>query len=523
MNAFLRWLVVGCLLSGGALAETTSLSPVFNGGTISNLLVIGGGLEMNQNNVWSGTSSTQAPIWGNMNWSGTTGAVGGFAPLAQWININDAVNSAATTGSAGVNITMNAVTGQSGGVTGLTSSVTVFNTSTGGLSSEYVSLRATSVGNANEGGGIGTEKGVIIGLTSVGELTAAGTHYSNLSAGEFAIHALAGSSTTEKTMIWGLLYSDDAVRGSVTDAGIGLWSQYQTANGTGLLVGLQFGSNYPGLHNPVGSDGTFIKFVANSGGDNTTVGTILDFSAITSATFDILMPNFQVAGSGSLTATSVNAATSGGNSVQIVGGANGSNSTTIGTLGSDSFITMNIQTKGQFGAWKFSSTGTGASEQGEIDTVASAVSYFKLLAAASGNIKFDVGGTATGISIGPSSATSVALGNASAPVSSVGTLTAAKGIVAGGTTFTISGCSATTPVGGATAGTFLSGTTGACTTVITLNGATGITAPNGWTCSVSDLTTPANLISQSASSPTTCTVTGTTLSGDKLSFAAMAF
>jgi hypothetical protein len=99
----------------------------------------------------------------------------------------------------------------------------------------------------------------------------------------------------------------------------------------------------------------------------------------------------------------------------------------------------------------------------------------------------------------------------------------AAAYISGGTTFTISGCSATTPTGGASAGSFLSGTTGACTVVITLNGATGITAPNGWTCLASDLTTPANLISQSASSTTTCTVTGTTVTGDKIQFMAMAF
>lgn len=43
MIAFLRWLVVGCLLSGGALAENTSLSPAFNGGQITNPLLIGTG------------------------------------------------------------------------------------------------------------------------------------------------------------------------------------------------------------------------------------------------------------------------------------------------------------------------------------------------------------------------------------------------------------------------------------------------------------------------------------------------
>lgn len=37
MRSFLRWLVIGCLLSGGALAENTSLSPTFNG-TIASII-----------------------------------------------------------------------------------------------------------------------------------------------------------------------------------------------------------------------------------------------------------------------------------------------------------------------------------------------------------------------------------------------------------------------------------------------------------------------------------------------------
>ena len=97
------------------------------------------------------------------------------------------------------------------------------------------------------------------------------------------------------------------------------------------------------------------------------------------------------------------------------------------------------------------------------------------------------------------------------------------GMTSTGTKFTISGCSAGTTVGGATAGQFASGTTGACTVVITMGGATGYTAPNGWACRANDLTTSANLISQSATSTTTCTVTGTTVSGDLITFSATAY
>jgi len=116
------------------------------------------------------------------------------------------------------------------------------------------------------------------------------------------------------------------------------------------------------------------------------------------------------------------------------------------------------------------------------------------------------------------------IGLGSGAAASVDGYAQAAGYMAnGGTKFTASGCSNSTTVGGATAGKFSSGTSGACTVVITMNGATGLTAPTGWACSASDLTTPANLISQSASSTTTATLTGTTVSGDVISFSCIGY
>lgn len=88
-----------------------------------------------------------------------------------------------------------------------------------------------------------------------------------------------------------------------------------------------------------------------------------------------------------------------------------------------------------------------------------------------------------------------------------------------GTTFTISGCSTTTLVGGASRGSFHSGTTGTCTPVITMGGATGISGvTNGWACFAVDVTTPADIIQQTASNGTTATLSGTTASGDVIIF-----
>lgn len=83
----------------------------------------------------------------------------------------------------------------------------------------------------------------------------------------------------------------------------------------------------------------------------------------------------------------------------------------------------------------------------------------------------------------------------------------------------VSGCSLASPVGGAWAGSFASGTTGTCTVTIT----PGITAPNGWTCDVHDLTTPADVVNQTASSTTTATISGTTISGDVITWKCVAF
>ena len=98
------------------------------------------------------------------------------------------------------------------------------------------------------------------------------------------------------------------------------------------------------------------------------------------------------------------------------------------------------------------------------------------------------------------------------------------GLISAGTKFTVTGCSAGTTLGGATSGSFVSGSTAtSCSFVITMNGATGLTAPNGWTCSAYDATTPTNVFVQTASSTTTCTVTGKSKSGDVIRFMALGF
>lgn len=90
-----------------------------------------------------------------------------------------------------------------------------------------------------------------------------------------------------------------------------------------------------------------------------------------------------------------------------------------------------------------------------------------------------------------------------------------------GTTFTVSGCgTATSLVGGATAGKFV-GASATCTPVIT----TGLTAPNGLSCWMNDETTSTAAFRQTGYTTTTATFTagGTVGSTDTIVFGCMQF
>jgi hypothetical protein len=104
----------------------------------------------------------------------------------------------------------------------------------------------------------------------------------------------------------------------------------------------------------------------------------------------------------------------------------------------------------------------------------------------------------------------------SAPTWPVQALPQYAGVVSSVATFTASGCSNSALVGGATAGTYTSGTTGTCTVVVTMGNTSN--APHGWACAANDLTTPADTIKQTASTATTATLSGTTVSGDAINF-----
>lgn len=94
----------------------------------------------------------------------------------------------------------------------------------------------------------------------------------------------------------------------------------------------------------------------------------------------------------------------------------------------------------------------------------------------------------------------------------------AAGLISAGTTFSASGCTNGTLVGGATAGKFTVGQGTVCTIVITMGNTA--TAPNGWDCAANDLTNvPAVAIRQVLPISTTqASLLMTVTSSDQVSF-----
>lgn len=97
----------------------------------------------------------------------------------------------------------------------------------------------------------------------------------------------------------------------------------------------------------------------------------------------------------------------------------------------------------------------------------------------------------------------------------------AKGYQIYGQQFTASGCSNGTLVGGSTAGSYLSGTSGTCTVTVTMGGSQ--TATTQWACHASNVTTTSNVMVMTTSNTTTATFSGVTVSGDKIVWSCLGF
>jgi hypothetical protein len=128
-----------------------------------------------------------------------------------------------------------------------------------------------------------------------------------------------------------------------------------------------------------------------------------------------------------------------------------------------------------------------------------------------------VAGASNTIVLGNSSVTKVYAGSTSGVSMSI-----AGGFESLGTTFTTNkGCSEGTLAGGASAGSFVSGTSGTCTTTITMGNS--LTAPQAWSCSLHDITNRSDGGNSAAGSTTTAVVSIATTTGDTVYFDCMAF
>jgi hypothetical protein len=94
-------------------------------------------------------------------------------------------------------------------------------------------------------------------------------------------------------------------------------------------------------------------------------------------------------------------------------------------------------------------------------------------------------------------------------ITSAGISITAGGLNLAGTKPTVTGCTNSATLGGATAGQYTSGTTGTCSVTLTLPAAT-----NGYSCWAHDETTAADYVQAATTSSTTLSITGTTVSGD---------
>lgn len=98
------------------------------------------------------------------------------------------------------------------------------------------------------------------------------------------------------------------------------------------------------------------------------------------------------------------------------------------------------------------------------------------------------------------------------------------GILIAGTKFTTNnGCTDSATAGGASGGTFTTGST-SCTEIVTMGDT--LTAANGWSCGALDITTLADVVNPHQITTTTTTatfVTGTVVVGDKIQFSCTAY
>lgn len=166
------------------------------------------------------------------------------------------------------------------------------------------------------------------------------------------------------------------------------------------------------------------------------------------------------------------------------------------------------------GAWNTNGTGLGVNCAGfntslGLDIQAGGFSLFKV--SCLGAITAALG-SFSGVNV-TASATASGSNVTATNVVTAGTDLKARDILITGSAPTLSGCSTSGQLGGNTAGSFISGTTGTCAVTMTF----ATSAPNEWFCDALDSTTPA-LFNQTGGGGNTAIISGATVSGDKVRF-----
>lgn len=270
----------------------------------------------------------------------------------------------------------------------------------------------------------------------LGSFFAMSLQYGRLSSGVFA----------HEVNAWEIDYTPGA--GSSTDYGYGLkFVNFAPAayHANIFECALNFGTSNPGttgtwnkiiwFGDPQSSGGAGFPCTATGiliGSYAGTVATAVDFSALTATNLMKGPASFAIDGSAYVHSPGIVPATglttgfySAGhvpmlaattvatpvNYFSVTNAATGS-APILATAGSDATVGMNFQTATGNGDFLF--LNSSAQREFKVTGVAAVISYGVMTPAAAGNVLFDVGGTATGISIGRTAATGIAIGNASA-------------------------------------------------------------------------------------------------------------
>lgn len=275
-------------------------------------------------------------------------------------------------------------------------------------------------GGAASGSGNGLG-GLFAENIAFGNITS-GTFFYELTGVEWDFVPQSGSSTQ---FAYGIKMVNQAPAGWQAYGG---WSylSFSTLGGDGAPDVILFGDPQGGTL-PAKTTGNFLRSLAG------TIGTGIDFSASTMTSLMKGPGSFLIDGSARVRAVSISPATgndffvtgspgndiildfqhvaSAVNYVKITNSVAGA-SPLIASTGATTPLGLAFGTANGAGIFQF--VNSSGAEEFRITGVAAAVSYPSFTPAASGNILLDVGGTATGISIGRSAATGIAIGSATA-------------------------------------------------------------------------------------------------------------